>query len=300
MGISSNCSTVLVSSLAKIKQLHNGFGLESWKFKQLPNTLGLEKLKKQLIGFDLEFWEVKTTANGVGLASWEVQTTGHWFWSLKIKKLPSNPAFEEFKQLFNTLVLEMSKKQLHCFGRGSWTDQTTSHRFRFRVFRNSTNAKHLWSCLVETTAQRFCSWILGISNKFLMVLVLSHGKFKQLFNCFGFESCEVQTTAQRFLSWILESSTNYQASLSNNCTTVLYLTLAKKSNNWPKFLDSGLEKIKQLTNTFSHGNFKNLPNTFGSRKINQLPYGFVLESWWFQTTAEPIWSGRVQTTTPRV
>ena len=251
MGSSNNCSTVLVRVLRKSNNCTTVLVSSLGSSNSCPTLLVLRSTKKGH-WFDLEFREVKTTANVLGLASWEVQTTGRWFWSLKIKKLPSTPALEEFKQLFNTLVLEMSKKQLHCFGRGSWTDQTTSHRFQFRIFGNSTNAKHLWSCLVDTTAQRFCSWILGISNKFLMVLVLSHGKFKQLLNCFGFESCEVQTTAQRFLSWILESSTNYQASLF-------------------------FEKFEQLTKIFGLGKFK------------QLPYGFDLESWEVQTTDIRFW-----------
>ena len=128
---------VLVSSLAKFKQLPDGFGFEFWEIQPLAK----------------HFWYyiVENTAQRFCLESCEFQTNVHRL-------------FDKPGHLFETPKIQ---DQNH------WAVVSTTQYQRclaiYSIFglvllEFQPSAKHLWSCVVETTAQRFWSWIVGIST----------------------------------------------------------------------------------------------------------------------------------------
>ena len=137
----------------------------------------------------------------------------------------------------------------------------TAQQFWFGLKEIQTNAQHLWSWEVQTTAQEFLIRVLGSSNKCPTDSFTILEKFKQLRKCFGFGSYVVLGLSKNFL----------------------------------RVLISELCKLRQLTNcpVLKSGKFKQLLNTCGLGMRKQLHNKLV---WGSSNTCSTFCSWEAQTT----
>ena len=188
----------------------------------------------------------------------------------KFKQLPKTCVLGKLKQMLKTLSLGKTKPLPNGFNRGYWDFQVNAKLIQSWVSKTSKN----WPMVLNSV---FCKFKqlptffslgkfkplpnpCGLEKFKQMPKNFSLGKLKQLQiisvqkTAQYLQSCEDQTIAEWFSNRVFRNSNNYPT-----------LSVSGSSINIPKFFNSGLWKLKQLSNSFnrSFGKFKLLANGFG-------------------------------------